>query len=69
MRIYDDMAEQYDYIYSDSYDAEFYLREAKNAHGPVLEVACGTGRILLRLLSEGIEATGIDFRPRACWRC
>ena len=63
MRIYDDMAEQYDYIYSDAYDAEFYLREARNAHGPVLEIACGTGRILLRLRAEGIETTGIDSSP------
>jgi len=64
MRIFDDMAEQYDYIYSETYDAEFYLREARNAHGPVLEVACGTGRIMLILLSEGIETTGIDSSQR-----
>ncbi len=60
MRIFDDMAGQYDYIYSETYDAEFYLREAREANGPVLEVACGTGRILLILLSAGIKATGID---------
>lgn len=61
MKVYEDMAEYYDLIYSDQYDVDFYLREAKNARGPVLEVACGTGRILLRLLSESITVTGIDL--------
>lgn len=60
MEVYDDMAEYYDLAYSDQLDADFYLREARNARGAVLEVACGTGRILLRLLSEGIDAMGID---------
>lgn len=61
MDVYDDMAEYYDLIYSDSVDREFYLREARNARGKVLEIACGTGRILLKLLAEGIDATGIDL--------
>jgi len=60
MDVYGEMADYYDLIYGDLVDAEFYLREARNARGPVLEVACGTGRILLRLLAEGIDATGID---------
>ncbi len=61
MDVYDQMAEFYDLIYSDSLDLEFYLQEAKNARGPVLEVACGTGRILLRLAKEGIDVTGLDI--------
>lgn len=61
MDVYDEMAEYYDMIYSDHIDLDFYLKEARNAQGPVLEVACGTGRILLRLLQEGIDATGIDL--------
>ncbi len=64
MEVYDDMAEYYDLVYSDQLDADFYLREARNARGAVLEVACGTGRILLRLLSEGIDAVGIDTSER-----
>lgn len=60
MQLYDEMARYYDLIYSDAYDAEFYIREAKEAKGKVLEVACGTGRILLRLLSEGVDAQGLD---------
>ena len=61
MKVYDDMSEYYDLIYGDMLDLEFYRREAKNARGSVLEVACGTGRILLKLLSDGIDVTGIDL--------
>lgn len=61
MKVYEDMAGFYDLVYYDAYDVDFYLLEARNAKGPVLEVACGTGRILLRLLREGIDATGIDI--------
>jgi len=61
MQVYDEMAEYYDLIYSDRLDLEFYLNEARNARGPVLEVACGTGRILICLLQEGIDAMGVDL--------
>lgn len=64
MKVYDEMAEYYDLIYWDQYDIEFYLREAKNARGSVLEVGCGTGRIFLHLLSEGIDAYGIDISQK-----
>src|SRR4030095_8684306 len=61
MEVYDELAEHYDLIYGDQLDTDFYLREARNARGRVLEVACGTGRILLRLLEEGIDAEGLDL--------
>jgi ubiquinone/menaquinone biosynthesis C-methylase UbiE len=61
MDVYQEMAEHYDLIYGDQMDVEFYLREAKNARGPVLEVSCGTGRILLKLLQEGIDIAGLDL--------
>jgi SAM-dependent methyltransferase len=61
MELYGEGARFYDLVYSDRYDLEFYLREARNARGPVLEVACGTGRILLKLLQEGIDVSGIDL--------
>jgi SAM-dependent methyltransferase len=60
MELYDKMARYYDLIYNGAYDTEFYLREAKDSKGPVLEVACGTGRILLDLLSDGIDIAGLD---------
>ncbi len=61
MDVYEEMGEFYDLVYSGHYDLEFYLREARNARGPVLEVACGTGRVLLKLLQEGIDVTGVDL--------
>lgn len=61
MKVYDEMAKYYDLIYNDQLDLNFYMREAKNARGSVLEVACGTGRIMLKLLTEKIDVTGIDI--------
>jgi len=41
-------------------DLPFYLDLAKEKGGPVLEIACGTGRILLPIARMGIEIHGID---------
>ena len=52
----------YDIIYGKyTEDIDFYKKEAKEAKGKVLEVGCGTGRIYLELLKEGIDAYGIDI--------
>jgi SAM-dependent methyltransferase len=40
---------------------DFYLGLAKAARGPVLDVACGTGRILLPCLKAGVDAEGLDL--------
>lgn len=58
-------AELYDLLFHDfDYGIDFYLQQARAAAGPVLEVACGTGRVLLPLLRAGIEADGLDaFAP------
>ena len=64
MKNYEDphWGEIYDLIHGgDDVDADFYLDEAMRANGPVLEVACGTGRILLRLLQHEIDAWGLDI--------
>ena len=42
-------------------DLKFYLAEAKKARGPVLELACGTGRLTIPLKKEGIDITGLDL--------
>lgn len=41
-------------------DVVFYLEEAKTTGGPVLELGCGTGRILVPLLETGLEIHGLD---------
>lgn len=45
------------------FDLEFYLGLAKAARGPVLDVACGTGRILLPCLRAGVDIEGLDLFP------
>jgi len=42
-------------------DVQFYARLAKEAGGRVLEVACGTGRMLLPLAEAGFDITGVDI--------
>ncbi|MEP7329372.1 MAG: class I SAM-dependent methyltransferase, partial [Betaproteobacteria bacterium] len=41
-------------------DVSFYRRLCHEASGPVLELGCGNGRILLPLLQDGIDAIGVD---------
>ena len=41
-------------------DMSFYLEEAKAGGGPVLELGCGTGRLLIPLLSTGHDVHGLD---------
>ena len=45
------------------FDLIFYRTLAQAAHGPVLEVACGTGRILLPCLKGGVDIEGLDLFP------
>jgi SAM-dependent methyltransferase len=45
------------------YGNDFYLELARAATGPVLDVACGTGRILLPCLKAGVDVDGLDFFP------
>jgi len=59
-----DDAELYDLLFSNlDYGIDFYRQQARAAGGPVLEVACGTGRVLLPLLRDGIDADGLDLSP------
>jgi SAM-dependent methyltransferase len=41
-------------------DISFYTKQAKAAGGKVLEIACGSGRIYLELLNQGLDVYGID---------
>jgi SAM-dependent methyltransferase len=42
-------------------DIPFYLRQARKYGNPVLELACGTGRITIPLAEQGIQITGLDI--------
>jgi SAM-dependent methyltransferase len=45
---------------SPSGDVEFYRQLARESGGPVLELGCGTGRVLLPIAQEGIACMGLD---------
>ena len=44
-------------------DTSFWLALAEESGGPVLEVACGTGRVTLPLARAGCDITGLDISP------
>jgi SAM-dependent methyltransferase len=72
-RLVDQFYEQAGSLFVDAYDAfysssgpqiagdlAFYQRVAREVGGPVLELACGTGRIALPLAGAGLHVTGVD---------
>jgi SAM-dependent methyltransferase len=65
----DELAAIYDAIYADRDDAGFWLAVAAEADGPILELGCGTGRVLLPLARAGFEVTGLDLSQVMLVRC
>lgn len=66
-RYYDlDMSEEIE-------DVEMYFALAAASEGPILELACGSGRICVALAAAGHRVTGVDIDPamldraRAAW--
>ena len=59
-------ADYYDYVqaYAERPDVTFWVDAARESGGPVLEVGCGTGRVLLPTARAGIEITGLDASPK-----
>ena len=57
------VAKIYDHIppYKDRADVDFFVEEAVSSGGPVLEVGCGTGRVLIPTARAGISITGLDL--------
>jgi len=57
------VAEFYDHIplHRERQDVAFYVEAAQRSGGAVLELGCGTGRILLPIARAGIEITGLDL--------
>ena len=55
-------AKYYDGAYAamDLVDAPFYADLATEIGGPVLEIGCGTGRVLLPIARQGTEIHGVD---------
>lgn len=57
-----DDGDLYDVIFHQlDYAIAFYVKLAREAAGPVLDIGCGTGRILLPCLQAGAEVDGLDL--------
>jgi SAM-dependent methyltransferase len=56
-------------LYQTRPDVGFYVEEARATRGPVLEVGCGTGRVLLPTARAGCTITGVDASSAMLARC
>ncbi len=63
MHDYSKIAEFYDHVvpYRERPDVAFFVEVARESGGPLLEVGCGTGRILIPTARAGFEITGLDL--------
>jgi SAM-dependent methyltransferase len=59
---YEFIADLYDHVvpYRDRQDVGFFVEAAQESGGPVLEIGCGTGRVLIPTARSGIQITGLD---------
>jgi SAM-dependent methyltransferase len=65
-----ELAEIYDAVYGDRDDHVFWRALASDpSAGPILELACGTGRVLIPLARAGHEIVGLDLSPQMLERC
>jgi SAM-dependent methyltransferase len=64
LEVYED-AEFYDVEFrTRTLEIPFYRKHASLSGGPVLEVACGTGRLTLPIARDGVDVSGLDVsRP------
>ena len=63
--VFDRVSRFYDFEQEEfTKDIPFYLEYAKQCGGEVLELACGTGRIVVPLAQHSIRITGLDISER-----
>lgn len=62
------VAELYDISVPDGDgESDFYRKFTRQTYAkgqPVLEVACGIGRVMLRLAQEGVDIVGYETKPK-----
>ncbi|HEV2914365.1 MAG TPA: class I SAM-dependent methyltransferase [Pyrinomonadaceae bacterium] len=56
------VAEFYDHVvpYKERKDIDFYIELAQKTEGPILEIGCGTGRVLIPTAQAGKDILGFD---------
>jgi len=64
-----ELAAVYDAIYADRDDVGFWQAVAADAGGPILELGCGTGRVLLPLARAGVVMAGLELSSQMLARC
>ena len=58
--MYDQIAHYYDLTHADlTEDIDFILDLARQSNGPILELGCGSGRLLLPLARAGFMTVGV----------
>ena len=65
------VADLYDHVglYRDRPDVQFFVEAATAAGSPVLEVGCGTGRVLIPTARAGVDIVGLDLSPHMLAVC
>ena len=58
---FDSWAEIYDWVFAwKRDDIDFYVEQARQSEGPVLELGSGTGRIAFPIAQAGVEIVGLE---------
>ena len=65
------VADYYDYLppVAGRQDLDFYLEVGRTQGEPILELGCGTGRVLLHMAQAGLRAVGLDLSEPMLARC
>jgi SAM-dependent methyltransferase len=65
------VAEYYDFVpdYAGRRDLEFYLDYSLRAKGTILELGCGTGRVLIPTAGAGCRTVGLDLSSHMLAKC
>ncbi len=63
------MAERWSEFITEAREAPYFLKKIAQHGQPVLDVACGTGRLLLPLLQAGIDIDGCDISGDMLHHC
>jgi SAM-dependent methyltransferase len=65
------IADLYDHVvpYRTRQDIAFFVEAARASGGAVLEIGCGTGRILIPTARAGVQIVGLDSSPHMLREC